>query len=64
MRLLPNREVPPEIEITKEMLELQAFKVSQQETGSASLSVEETQALYPIKEFGAKAYTPEEEKSS
>lgn len=63
VRLLPNREVPPEIEITNEMLELQAFKVSQQEAGSASLGVEETQALYPIKEFGAKAYTSEEEKS-
>ena len=55
VRLLPNREVPPEIEITNEMLELQAFKVSQQEAGSASLGVEETQTLYPIKEFGAKA---------
>jgi type I restriction enzyme R subunit len=62
-RLLPNREVPPEIEITDEMLELQAFKVAQQEAGSASLGVEETQALFPIQEFGAKAYTPEEEKS-
>ena len=62
-RLLPNREVPPEIEITSDMLELQAFKVAQQEAGSASLGVEETKALFPIQEFGAKTYTPEEEKS-
>jgi type I restriction enzyme R subunit len=62
-RLLPNREVPPEIEITDEMLELQAFKVAQQEAGSASLGVEESKSLFPIQEFGAKAYTPEEEKS-
>ena len=34
-RLLPNREVPPDIEITQDMLRLQAFKVVQKEQGSA-----------------------------
>src|SRR5690554_4281108 len=33
-RLLPNREVPPDIEITEDMLRLQAFKVEQKEAGS------------------------------
>ena len=32
-RLLPNRDVPPEIEITDDMLRLQAFKVEQKEQG-------------------------------
>jgi type I restriction enzyme, R subunit len=38
IRLLPNREVPPDIEITEDMLRLQAFKVEQKEAGDASLS--------------------------
>lgn len=62
-RLLPNREVPPEIEITEDMLRLQAFKVVQKEQGSASLSPGDHAALRAITEFGAKPYTEDEEKS-
>lgn len=61
-RLLPNREVPPEIEITEEMLRLQAFKVESKEQGSASLSPGDTEALASISEFGAKPYTEDEKK--
>lgn len=61
-RLLPNREVPPEIEITEEMLRLQAFKVEQKEQDSASLSPGDTKALAAISEFGAKPYTEDEKK--
>ena len=61
-RLLPNREVPPEIEITEDMLRLQAFKVVQKEEGDASLSAGDTEALSPISEFGAKPYTEDEKK--
>jgi len=62
-RLLPNREVPPEIEITEDMLRLQAFKVVQKEQGNASLSPGDHAALRAITEFGAKPYTEDEEKS-
>ncbi|RNF33973.1 type I restriction endonuclease subunit R [Paracoccus methylarcula] len=61
-RLLPNRELPPEIEITEDMLRLQAFKVDQKEQGSASLSPGDTQALAAISEFGAKPYNEDEKK--
>ncbi|NBC48274.1 MAG: DEAD/DEAH box helicase family protein [Gammaproteobacteria bacterium] len=61
-RLLPNREVPPDIEITDDMLKLQAFKAEKQEEGSASLGVGETAPLYAITEFGAKPYTEDEQK--
>lgn len=62
-RLLPNREVPPDIEITEDMLRLQAFRVEQKEQGSASLAPGDTEALKPISEFAAKPYTEEEERS-
>ena len=62
-RLLPNREIPPDIEITDDMLELQAFRVVRKEKGDAGLSPGEKQPLRPIVEFGAKPYTEDEEKS-
>ena len=62
-RLLPNREVPPDVEITEEMLRLHAFKIEQKEAGSASLKAGDHEPLFPIKEFAAKPYTAEEEKS-
>ncbi len=62
-RLLPSREVPPDIEITDDMLQLQAFRVEQKEKGDASLSPGDRQALKPISEFGAKPYTEDEERS-
>jgi len=61
-RLLPNREVPPEIEITDDMLRLQAFRVEQKEEGSASLSPGDRAALQAISEFGSKPYTEDEQK--
>jgi len=62
-RLLPNREVPPDIEITDDMLRLHAFKVVQKEKGSASLGPGDTEALAPIREFGAKPYTEDERRA-
>lgn len=61
-RLLPNREVPPDIEITQDMLRLHAFKVVQKEQGSASLSPGDKEALMAISEFGAKPYTEDEQR--
>lgn len=61
-RLLPSRQVPPEIEITDEMLRLQAFKVKSKEKGDASLSPGDRAALKAITEFGAKPYTEDEQK--
>ena len=63
VRRLPSREVPPEIEITDEMLRLQAFKVEIKEKGSASLSAGDTEALDPVSRFGANPYTEDEKKS-
>ncbi|MCP4474180.1 MAG: type I restriction endonuclease subunit R [Gammaproteobacteria bacterium] len=63
-RLLPDRDIPPEIEITDEMIQLQAYRVEKQEEGSASLSVNEPPTpLYTIKRFGANPYTEDEERS-
>lgn len=61
-RLLPNRQVPPEIEITDDMLRLQAFKVEEKEHEDASLSPGDQAVLKPISEFGAKPYTEDEQK--
>ena len=62
-RLLPNREIPADIEITEDMLRLQAFRVEQKEEGTASFDPGDTEALTPISEFAAKPYTEEEERS-
>ncbi len=62
-RLLPNREIPPDIEITDDMLRLQAFKVVEKEKARASLSPGNTQPLKEISEFGAKPNTEDEERS-
>jgi len=62
-RLLPNREMPADIEITEDMLKLDAFKINKQDEGSASLAKGDTKELMPITEFGGKPYTAEEEKS-
>ncbi len=62
-RLLPNRQVPPDIEITQDMLRLQAFRIEQKEQGSASLRPGDRTPLKPISEFGAKPYTEDEERS-
>jgi type I restriction enzyme, R subunit len=62
-RLLPSRDVPPEISLSEDMLELSAFRLNKEEEGSASLQSGDTATLPPITEFGANAYTEEEEKS-
>lgn len=49
--------------ITNDMLSLSAFKLKKGEEGSASLVAGETITLAPITEFGANAYTEEEERS-
>ncbi len=61
-RLLPNREIPPEIEITDEMLDLQAFRVDKKEERNGSLSSGDTLELPAISEFGAKPYSEDEKK--
>jgi len=62
-KLLPSRDLPADINITEDMLTLDAFKLQKSEEGSASLNAGETEKLLPITEFGANAYTEEEEKS-
>ncbi|WP_458792301.1 type I restriction endonuclease subunit R [Yoonia sp. MH D7] len=62
-RLLPSRDVPADITISDDMLNLSAFKLQKGEDGSASLNPGETAELKPISEFGANAYTEEEEQS-
>jgi len=59
-RLLPNRELPPDIEVTEDMLDLKAFRVDKKEEGSASLQAGDTSELAAITSFGAKSYTEEE----
>ena len=61
--LLPSRDVPPEISLSEDMLQLSAFRLNMEEEGSASLQAGDTATLPPITEFGANAYTEEEEKS-
>ncbi len=64
IRLLPNREMPPDIEITADMIRLAAFRVREERAGyDASLSPGAREALKPITEFGAKPYTEDEERS-
>ena len=60
VRMLPNREEPPEVEITEEMLRLQAFRVQQKEAGSASLQGGDTKPLTAISDFAAKPYDEDE----
>jgi len=63
IKLLPSRNIPPEIEITEDMLRLQAFRVEEKEHGNASLQAGSTTPLSAIKDFGAKTYTKDEEKA-
>lgn len=62
-RLLPSREVPAEINVTDDMLDLSAFKLQKDKEGSATLLPGDGTTLDPITEFGANAYTEEEERS-
>lgn len=62
-RLLPDREIPGDIEITDDMVRLQAFRVEKKEEGSASLAAGTSSPLSPITEFGANPMTEEESRS-
>ena len=62
-RLLPDRDVPPEIEITDDMLRLQAFRVEEKQSGNASLKAGDTEPLNPITDFGAKPGSEEDNKA-
>ena len=62
-RLLPSRDVPADINITDDMLKLEAFKLNVGEAGSASPQPEDITKLDPITEFGVNTYTEEEERS-
>ena len=59
---LPSRKIPPESEITDDMLELAAFRAEKKEEGDSSLASGDTRELKPISDFGATPYTEEEEK--
>lgn len=63
VRLLPNRHIPADIEITDDMMRLQAFRIEQKEKGSASLVPGDHDPLSPISEFAAKPYTEEEHRA-
>lgn len=60
VRMLPSRVEPPEVEITEDMLRLQAFRVQQKEVGSASLHAGDTKPLPAISDFAAKPYNEDE----
>ena len=61
-RLLPNREMPPDIDITDDMLRLQAFKIVEKGKGTASLKKGISEPLPPIHKFGANPYSEDEKK--
>jgi len=63
IRLLPNREIPPDVEITEDMVKLAAFRVQEGPGGDVSLNPGERKLLKPITEFGAKPYNEDEERS-
>ena len=62
VRLLPSREVPPEIEITDDMLRLRAFRLELQDEKGIYLASGENAPLTPIGEFGANSYTEDEKR--
>ncbi|MEC7817198.1 MAG: DEAD/DEAH box helicase family protein [Pseudomonadota bacterium] len=63
VRLLPNRDMPGEVEITDDMVRLHAVRLEEKEKGSASLAPDAASPLSPISEFAAKPYTEEEKRS-
>ena len=63
VRLLPSRAVPAHIEISDDMLRLEAYRIEKTDEGSASLAAGEGTRMQPIEEFGASPYTEEEERS-
>lgn len=63
VRLLPSRSIPAHIEITDDMLRLEAYRIEKTDEGSASLAPGDGTRMQPITEFGASPYTEEEERS-
>jgi type I restriction enzyme R subunit len=63
VRLLTSRSVPAQVEITDDMLRLEAYRVEKTDEGSASLVAGDGTRMQPITEFGASGYTEEEEQS-
>ncbi len=53
VKLLPNRQIPPDVEITDSMIRLKAFRIEKKEQCNASLSSGSGKELSPIKNFGA-----------
>lgn len=62
-RLLPSREAPQGGDVTDDMLELQAFRLSEGEVVDASLEATEAKPLSPIDRFGANPFTEEERRT-
>ena len=62
IRFLPDREMPPDIAVTDDMLRLHAFKLERKEKGSASPEPGQGEPLEPIRDFAAKPYTEDEKK--
>ncbi len=60
VKALPDRETPPDPNITDDMLELRAFRIEEKETGSASLQEGDSKELMPIGDFGAKGLKDDE----
>jgi type I restriction enzyme R subunit len=61
--LLPSRAIPAQLDITDDMLRLDAYRIEKTNEGSASLVAGDGTKMQPIVEFGASPYTEEEEKS-
>ena len=64
-RFLPSRKIPPDIEITDDMLSLKKFRIEEKERGGVSLpfSAPKGAPLSPIKDFGANPYTKDEKRA-
>ena len=63
LRLLPDREVPGDVEITDDMVRLQAFRLVARDEQYASLAPDAGSPLQPITDFGAKPPAEEEEEA-
>ena len=61
LRLLPNREIPPDIEITDDMLNLEKFRTELRDEQGIYLAELESEQLDPISGFAAR-YSEEERK--
>ena len=60
-RLLPSRDIPSDIFISDDMLSLSAFRLQQEQDGSASPEKGEIATISPINAFGANQYSEDEE---